>query len=427
MAAIGVATAMALSSCSTPASTPTATGALETPTQPTTITFWNGFTGPDGDALKARVDAFNKSQSMVTVDMTIMPWDVLGQKLLPALGAHQSPNIAVSGVESIRQEATAGAFASIDEFYNEWDQADQAAIFPDAIGTYDGHHWSVPMTWSPTLCYYNKTLFTDAGLDPNKPPVTWDEFAADAKAMTKDLSGDGKPDQYGFVLPDHTAPAIWEMLMWSNGGGTVSQDGTQVTIADQKSIDAVNYWSQLLIQDQISPAGISGPDADALFSSGKVGMLVEGPWMINGFKDAGLDFGVTGVPQGTAGSFAVANSNQFFISNDTMQDPNQKAAVWEFLKFWNSKDNQIQWSVTSGNPPTRSDITAADVAANPDMAAFLPFQATTRVFLPNQPSFGDTNTIYENAMQQITGGKGTPEAIMTDAAAAIQKLLDAAQ
>jgi len=391
----------------------------------TTITFWNGFTGPDGDALKERVAAFNSSQATVKVDMTIMPWDVLGQKLLPALGAHKGPNLSVSGAESVGQYAAKGAFADLSDYYSSW--ADKSALYAADIDAtvYKGKHYAVPMTFSPVLTYYNKALFKAAGLDPKKPPVTWTEFADAAKSLTKDSDGDGKPEQYGFVLPDHTSPAMWEALMWGNGGGTVSADGKTSTIQDPKSIDAVTHWSDLLKSNHISPAGISGPDADTLFQSGKVAMLVEGPWMINGFKSAKLDFGVTNVPEGPVGAIPVANSNMLFVSKDSMADANQQKAVETFLDFWNSKDNQIAWSIASGNPPTRQDITPDQVKANADMAMFLPFQSKARFFLPGVTNFGDVNSsIYEASMQKITAGKGSAQDVMTDAGPKLQKMLD---
>jgi len=391
----------------------------------TTITFWNGFTGPDGDALKARVQAFNDSQSKYRVDMLIEPWDTINEKLLPALAAHQGPNIAAGGVEAVGQNATNGAFASIDDFYTSW--TDQSAVFDRLVAAteWNGKHYAVPMTFSPVLTYYNKKLFTAAGLDPNNPPKTWQEFADAAVAMTKDSNGDGKPEQYGFILPDHNAPAMWESLMWGNGGGTISDDGKTATIGSPQSIEAVTYWNNLLQQKKISPAGISGPDADSLFQAGKAGMLVEGPWMINGFKQAGIDFGIANVPQGPAGAFAVANSSLLYVSNDTMKDPAQKEATYAFLTFWNSKDNQIAWSTTSGNPPTRNDITQDELAANPDMAAFTKYQSTAKFFLPFTTKEATINTeIYEASMQKITTGKGTPQDVMTAAMAPLQALLN---
>ena len=394
----------------------------------TTITFWNGFTGPDGDALTERVNAFNESQSDYVVEMEIMPWDVLGQRLLPALGAGEGPNLAIGGAESVGQNANEGAFASLDEFYASWDEQDQ--VFPASIAAteWEGEHFSVPMTFSPILTYYNRALFEEAGLDPDSPPTTWDEFEQAALALTEDEDGDGTPDQYGFVLPDHISPPIWEVFMWGNGGGTISEDGQTATIDDAASIEAVTRWSTLLRDSQISPAGINGPDGEALFAAGRVGMVVTGPWMINGFTEAGIDFGVTGVPEGPEGAFAPANSNMFFVSRDTMGDENQTAGVEAFLTFWNSRDNQIAWSVASGNPPTRTDITAEDVAENPVMAQFMEFQADARFFLPGIPNFSEVNsTIYEASMQRITAGEGTAEEIMTAAGEELQALLDDAR
>ncbi|MDM4761666.1 ABC transporter substrate-binding protein [Galbitalea sp. SE-J8] len=391
----------------------------------TTITFWNGFTGPDGDVLKARVAAFNASQKKVQVKMSVMPWDVLGEKLLPALGAHKGPSIAVGGAESVGQYASKGAFADLSDYYKGWKDASQ--LFPaDRSATeFEGKNYAVPMTFTPVLVYYSKKLFTEAGLDPNKPPTTWQEFQDDAVKLTKDVDGDGKPDQYGFVLPDHTSPAIWESLMWGNGGGTLSEDGRKSTIQDAASIEAVTTWADLLKSKKVSPAGISGPDADALFQSGKVGMLSEGPWMINGFKGANLDFGITNVPEGPKGAIPVANSNMLFVSKDAWGSADQKSAVTTFLNYWNSKENQLAWSTGSGNPPTRQDISVDDVKAKaPEMAQFMPFRDKARFFLAGTTDFGDINSsVYEASMQKITAGKGEPQEVMTQAGQQLKTIL----
>lgn len=394
----------------------------------TKITFWNGFTGPDGDALKDRVAAFNDENPDVFVEMTIMPWDVLNQKLMPALGAGEGPNLSLNGVEAVASNALTGAFGDLDEYYERWDEQD--ALFPTVAGgtSWNDKHYSVPMTFSPMLVYYNKALFADAGLDPENPPADWQELQEAAIALTKDDNGDGTPEQYGLLLASHEGPMGWENLMWDNGGGTVSEDGTTATLGDPKSVEAVELWSGLIKEHDISPGGMNGAEADALFTAGKGAMIIEGPWMSNGFKEAGIDFGVAPLAAGPAGEFAISNSSMFFVSQQTFESDAQKEAVWRFLDFWNSRDNQIAWAVTSGNPPTRTDISADDLAENPNLGPFMDNRAQeVRFYLANVVASNEIRGIYEDAMQKVTSGAGDAQTVMSEAAEQIQQLLDDAK
>ena len=62
---------------------------------------------------------------------------------------------------------------------------------------------------------------------------------------------------------------------------------------------ALTQWSQLVIQDHISPIGQTGADADTLFSSKKAAMEINGPWAAAGFKSAGINLGIAQVPVGS--------------------------------------------------------------------------------------------------------------------------------
>jgi multiple sugar transport system substrate-binding protein len=167
-AAALVGAALILAGCSAPADEATGPTTPTGETDVTTITFWNGFTGPDGEALEQRIAAFNAANDDVQVDMTIMPWDVLSQKLLPALGSGEGPDISVNGVEAIPTNAGIGAFGPLDEYYEQWDEQGQLFTALADATVYQGSHYTVPMTYSPMLLYYNKALFAEAGLDPEE-------------------------------------------------------------------------------------------------------------------------------------------------------------------------------------------------------------------------------------------------------------------
>ena len=64
--------------------------------------------------------------------------------------------------------------------------------------------YAVPDEFTTLALYYNKEMFTNAGLNPNKLPESWQEFIEYAKKLTKDLDADGKPEQYGFANANNT-------------------------------------------------------------------------------------------------------------------------------------------------------------------------------------------------------------------------------
>jgi multiple sugar transport system substrate-binding protein len=389
-----------------------------------TISFWNGFTGPDRAAVEGLVKKFNESQSKVTVNMEISPWDVFFQKLLPSIGAGKGPDLMGMDAAQLPQYATRGVLREMDSYYsdpaNESDKLVKAAV--DAT-SWQGKHYGVPMNFTTLLLYWNKKMFKDAGLNPDTPPKTWADFESAAKKLTKDTNGDGKPEQYGLALADHQTIAMWPILFWGNGGGVVSDDGKKALLGDPKTIEAMQHWGDLVRNQHISPIGLAGADADKLFQSKKAAMEIVGPWMTTGFKDAGIDFGLAAPPAGPAGPVTLGTSVSFAVNAKTTDQKAQAAR--EFIKFWNTKDSQKYWALGSGFPPNRTDITADELKDNPYVVAFGEPARTSKFYLANVKEFTKVNdTIYTPALQKVLNGKGTAQDLFSKASTDIQQLLD---
>src|SRR3954451_20381591 len=235
----------------------------------------------------------------------------------------------------IPQYAARGVFQALDDAYGPQGVDPSVTVKPAMDATvYKGKQYGVPMNFTTLLLYWNRDMFRKAGLDPDKPPANWEEFAAFAKKLTKDTNGDGKPEQYGLSLGDHQTIAMWPILFWQNGGGVTSPDGKTATLSDPATIEAAKYWVDLVTKDKISPIGQTGADADKLFQTKKAAMEIVGPWMTTGFKDAGISFGLAMPPAGPAGPATLGTSVSFAVNAKTSTDK-QKASK-EFMSFWNS-------------------------------------------------------------------------------------------
>lgn len=106
------------------------------------------------------------------------------------------------------------------------------------IFTFGDHIWGVPFQHSAPIMYYNKDLFAEAGLDPEKAPATWSELKAAAEAIAA-----SNPD----VVPFEFMGDDWiiQAMACSNGGNTFT-DETTVTFNDKSVVEAVEYWQDLL-------------------------------------------------------------------------------------------------------------------------------------------------------------------------------------
>lgn len=389
------------------------------------LTFWNGFTGPDGPALEQVIEDFNASQDEVTVTAEIMPWDTLYQKVLTAVAGNDGPDIIAMSAGRMPQFAQQGMFESVDDYYAD-SANDSAALAPAAIeaSVFEGVNYGVPVNFTPMMMYYNKDLFEAAGLDPEAPPTTWDEFAEIVPQLTVDENGDGKPEQYATALGDHETVPVFMSLPWGTGGGVVSDDGKTSMLGDPATLDALNFWVDLVKDQKASPLGLSGADADKLFLTGKAATEIVGPWMTTGFDEAGLNYGIAPPPAGPDSDAILADVVSMGIAAGA--DDATKQAAYDFFAYWNSKEGQITWSSGSGFPPNRADV-ADQVTSSPYPAVFGAADVVDRskILLAGVAAGGTIGeTIFWPTLQRALNGEGTVDELFSAASDEVQAELD---
>lgn len=181
---------------------------------------------------------------------------------------------------------------------------------------YKGFLYGFPRDWNDATIFYNEKLFDEAGLDYPKEDWTIDDFVNLAKALTKDIDGDGRIDQYGHLL---TGDWFDSILPWIyTFGGKVLDDKWEKCIANTpETIAALQFMGDLVSKYKVSPA----PElvaADAPFSgirgwmTGRIAMAHYGRYMVPAFREI-EDFGwncqaqpfgpqgIRGVPYGVGG------------------------------------------------------------------------------------------------------------------------------
>ncbi|SDQ12862.1 multiple sugar transport system substrate-binding protein [Curtobacterium sp. UNCCL20] len=385
------------------------------------LTFWHGYTEADGKVLDKIVKDFNASQSKVTITTQTKTWAVIDDTMLPALSAKKGPDIVAMTSDRLPVYAEKKALVDLSDFYAK-DSSNTGKLKEQAVAmeTVDGKEYGVPSGFVPLSVIYNKKLFADAGI--SSFPTTWDEWVADAKKLTKDTNGDGTPEQYGLVLPDHqtVGNGIWPSLFAGNGGSITNAAGTKSTIDSAANKETLEYWSKAVRDDKISPTGVDGIAADKLFTAGKTAMEIGGPWMAGVAQASKIDYGIAAIPAGPKAQVASAIGISLGVTAQT-DDP-KRAAAEQFLSYFNEKTVAAKWALGSGWPPLRTDVTAADVDANPTVATLTGLPGKTVPLLPGVVDSGDVLTAIDTATQKSMAG-GDPAALLATADSTIQSAL----
>lgn len=395
---LGVAASMlALSACagSTPAST---SGKV-------TLDVWTGFTGGDRPGYATIVKDFNASHPKIHVNMTVQPWDTIQQKLPSAWLTGQGPDLAApsSDPNALAQYVKTNSVLALTNTGSGDDKINVGTLAPATVKefTYNGKLYAIPANYATLSLYYNKKAFAAAGI--SSPPTTVAEFQADAKKLTLP---DGK--QYGLSLADNQTIQMWPILQWLEGGDIVNAKNCSVlqTSAGQ---DSLKPWADLVVKDKISPVGQTGAQADSLFSAGKAAMELNGPWAAAGYRDAGIDLGIATVPLTVDGAKTTLGSTVPLAISAKTKHPSQ---AQEFLAYWSSKSVQRKFSLQTGFPPVRTDLSDdAKLKADPTVSVFAAQVPDARLYLPHVPNATQVDANgYVPLIGQITRGTSVASA-----------------
>jgi ABC-type glycerol-3-phosphate transport system substrate-binding protein len=246
------------------------------------ITYWEKWTSFEGDAMKATVDEFNRSQDRIYVDLLTVSG--IENKTLLAVAGGDPPDVAGLYGPNVAQYADDNAVLILDDYCarNSIRRENYIPVYFD-IGVYHGHIYSLPTTPASTALHYDKIMFRDAGLDPDKPPQTIEEMDADAKKITT-YNADHKIDKAGFMPAE---PGWWN---WGWGywfGGKLWDGKDKITANSPENVRAfewVQSYSKQFGATNLQSFGkglgnFSSPQNG--FLDGKVAMELQGVWMYN--------------------------------------------------------------------------------------------------------------------------------------------------
>ena len=201
--------------------------------------------------VRALSDGYNASHKN-QLEVTVIPNEQFVTKFGAAVSGGTPPDIISIDLIYVPAFASAGQMADITDLVNALPFKDKLSPAHMALATYNKKYYATPFTAEGSVLLYNKDLFKQAGLDPEKPPTTWDEIYQDAKKIT--ALGNGV---YGYYFAGACAGCnafTYLPLIWASGGDVLSPDYSKATLTDPMVKAALEFYKKLW-DEKLMPEG----------------------------------------------------------------------------------------------------------------------------------------------------------------------------
>jgi multiple sugar transport system substrate-binding protein len=384
----------------------------------TEITWWS----PNWGQARAEklVKDYEAAHPGDTIKLVITVAPGLPSRVETVLRSGTPPDlIDISGSWNTSMAAT-GKLLALDDFAAK--NIDMKDLLPGAVDSarYDGKLYGLPYRAQSLSLIYNKKLYKDAGLDPEKPPQTWDEMTEVAKKLTR-KTADGK-DQYGFgIVGGGEKQNIISRLLpfiWMNGGDILSEDGTKVVVDNPAVAEALDFYTRPYTKDGTAPPSTLQNDGLALrrlFDTETIAMYLGGQFDLPAIqKEApGIDIGVGMFPHPEGKEVAnILSGWNFVVPADS---PNHEATL-QFLKFLMQSENQGFYTDTF---PAAQSAMSMPRFQDPLLQPFKEVLKFSRPS-PSVPVWVNVIDIMYDQTQQVLLKQVTPEEAVTEAASEIE-------
>jgi multiple sugar transport system substrate-binding protein len=389
------------------------------------IQIWEGYTQTQGKAFAHLVAQYEKQTGQKISTLYVNSDNTL-QKVLTAVRGGSPPDIAYlygSWAPNVAQIPQVVDLTKVVQrpgvnWNDFW-------VGERAVATVNGKVIGIPALVDNLAVVYNKKMFAQAGLKPPGPNWTWSEFAADAKRLTN-----ASAKQFGtaYVTPG-TEDTVWhwEPLLWQAGGQLLNSDNTKAAFDSAAGLASLNTLRQMAVTDKSMYLDPSDSTYSNLFNSGKIGMLVTGPWDLSQFTN--IDYGVQVMPSypGTNGGHqTISGPDNWVLFNN---GASRVAAAEKFILWLTAPAQDKYWALATGDLPIRASEghNASFVQqlnkAQPGMAAFTANLANVKQARPQLTTYPKISQILGNMVVSVLLGKAEPKAALSAAAQQVNQVL----
>ncbi|MBT2756247.1 ABC transporter substrate-binding protein [Mesobacillus foraminis] len=310
----------------------------------TVVEFWS-FWGSETrrPVIEKIIDDFNQSQDRIFVKHTFLPWGDIWTKNLASVAAGNPADVIINDINTVAQRAENKQVEDLSQYI---DDSFKDQFYPHLWESveYQNKPYAVPFNTDTRLLYYNKKAFKEAGLDPNKPPQTWEELEEYAKKL--DIKNGSRYERIGFYpLWGSIGASSW-MTNADNGAGFIEDGALKINTPNKvKALEWIAGWKERLGENTVQAFQAEfGSEQANPFIAEKVAMWVDIGTFYTQLRDYGKDieFGVAPIPSYSKDSEHWAEGGGFVAEIPKGSDHPEEAM--EFIDYLTGPEAQKYWA-----------------------------------------------------------------------------------
>lgn len=402
---------------------PTTQAAPATTGQTVSIEYWQYFYQSKQDLVNTLVQDFQKQNPKIEiVHNSTIPYEQFQQKLAASAPAGQGPDVVNLYYGWLGKYTQSGYLQElpVDAFPATTLEKD---FFPVVQGAkLQGKYWGVPTAVRTLAMFCNKDLLSAAGLDPNKPPATWEEFVDTALKTTK-RGSDGTLESAGFAWgPDGQGHQWWrEALNRQNGLAPMSADLKKLNWTDPKGLEAFTWWTDLVTKHKVGEAGFYTDDQTS-FKTGHAALHIDGSFRLSTFASDAPNLNYAIAPLPVHKEKATYSSFWVHCLTKRATGPRLDASV-KWLQYLTSPEVMRQWVEKVGELPAKPVVAKEDkYAKDPKLGPFLEsLDYGYATFFVDEAA--DRQAVLDAVNEVLLNGTPTDQALK-GAADKVQAMLD---
>ncbi|CCM79404.1 ABC transporter substrate-binding protein [Rhizobium mesoamericanum] len=360
---------------------------------------------------------FNAQNNGIKIEYREIQFDDVVSEAMRAYSTGQAPDIIAVDNPEHAMFASHGAFLDLTDMIAKSSVIKKENYFPGPLNsvTWDKKLFGVPKATNTIALYYNVDMFKAKGLDPDKPPHTWDQLLDAARKLN-----DPAKNVYGLAFSAKAnEEGTFQFLPWAQMGG-----GGYDHINAPGAVKALETWKTILDEKLASPDTLTRGqwDSTGTFNSGNAAMVISGPWELDRMsQEAKFDWRVTLMPvpkDGVEPSSAMGDFNWAIFASTK-----HPAEAFKALEYFASQDDKMFKNF--GQLPARSDITIPPTGNEKKDAALKVFLEQLKYAKPRgpHPQWPKISKAIQDAIQSALTGQATPQAALDQAAATIKGIL----
>jgi multiple sugar transport system substrate-binding protein len=395
------------------------------PTSPVTIKFAT-WTHTEGDIWSQLAERFTKIHPNITIEFQDIPAEEAHDKLLTQISAGNPPDAAYVDSGTASDFGQREALVPLDDYIAKSQVIalnDYVPAFLTAAKAND-KVYGLPIDGETTVLFYRTDRFQEAGLDPAKPPTTWEEFKTDAEKLT-----DAAKKKYGYIVfaTDWESSYYFWPWLWQAGGDQLDpKDPNHVIWDSPEGQKAADFYINLKNYSPVDYLNSNSWDGRVAFAQGDVAMYMAGTWfageMINSYKDETTGkWATAALPCDKRCATTLASDDLVVFS--ASKNPE---AAYKWIEFVSAPQNMLVLNLgTPENPgtllpPRQSLLNDPKITeGRPYMQGFIDSMKSAYVSDVVQPRFGEIEPILFGYLNKAFYGE-------MDGATAVKKAAEEA-